>query len=383
MPPELLDYLACPKCGGDLRIGRGATADGGVEEGELVCQGCQARYAVRRGIPRLLEPLSGSAARTGGDRVDLTVSQYSAYQGEVYAPMAESLANEAILNARTGLEAADYAGRVCLDAGCGIGRFSRVMARAGARLVIALDAGDSIDAAKAKTDPSLPVAFVQGHILELPLKKRCIDRAISIGVLHHTAHPEKGFRSVATAVAPGGSLSIYLYTRAYLPWNRVARVPFWQVRFALWSEPLRRLIVHLPNSPRLAFCKALYALRMGVIEPLKKAGPPGRLLARAVQFFALPDIYKPLENAESNVARNFDAYSTPYNYNHELEELIDWFATEPGFQRLLVTPYRLSITGWRAENAAADPAAPLQITLHRAAAIAELEARGVEHSPAS
>lgn len=380
MLPELLDYLACPQCGGNLCTRSGAGEDGTVEEGELECQGCGARYAVRNGIPRMIEALSATSARAGDDRVDLTVSQYSAYQGEVYAPMADSLANEAILKARTGLEAEDYAGKVCLDAGCGIGRFSRVMARAGARLVIALDAGDSIDAAKQKTDPALPVAFVQGHILELPLKKRCIERAISIGVLHHTAHPENGFRSVATAVAPGGSLSIYLYTRTYLPWDRFARVPFWQMRFALWSEPLRRLIVRLPNSPRLAFCKALYALRMRVIEPLKKAGAPGRLLARAVQFLALPDIYKPLENAESNIARNFDAYSTPYNYNHELEELVDWFATEPDFTRLLVTPYRLSITGWRTD-AATSPDTPLQITLHRAASIAELEARGVEHHP--
>lgn len=381
MPPELLDFLACPTCGGHLHISAGLDAKGHVSEGELSCAGCHARYAVRNGIPRMLAPLSGPEARHNDhDRVDLTVSQYSAYQGEVYAPMAECLANEAILHARTGLESSDYAGRVCLDAGCGIARFSRVMARAGARLVIALDAGNSIDAARERTPPELPIAFVQGHILQMPLKPRCIDRAISIGVLHHTADPEKGFRSVAATVKPQGSLSIYLYTRTYLPWQRVARIPFWQIRFALWTEPMRRLIVHLPNAPRLAFCKALYALRMGVIEPLKNAGPLGRLLARAVQFLALPDIYKPLENAESNIARNFDAYSTPYNYSHELEELVDWFGSEPGFNRLLVTPYRLSITGWRMGDETAG-SEPLQVTLQRAASIADLEARGVEHQP--
>ena len=156
MHPDLLNYLACPKCGGELRVTRGALDNGHVEEGELACQGCPARYAVRNGIPRMIAALNGESARGADDRVDLTVSQYSAYQGEVYAPMAESLQNEAILKARTGLDAWDYKDKVCLDAGCGIGRFSRVMARAGARRVIALDAGDSIDAAKKLTDPALP-----------------------------------------------------------------------------------------------------------------------------------------------------------------------------------------------------------------------------------
>ena len=380
MHPELRTYLICPKCSGKLRVSDGALEDGHVEEGWLACEGCGVNYAVRNGIPRMIIAINHADDRID-DRVDLTVSQYSAYQGEVYAPLAESLQNEAILKARTGLEPSDYVNKVCLDAGCGIGRFSRVMARSGARRVIALDAGDSIDAAKAQTDPTLPISFVQGHILEMPVKSGCIDRAISIGVLHHTAHPEKGFRSVAKAVTGGGSLSVYLYTRTFLPWNKVGRFPFWQIRFALWSEPLRRLIVRLPNNARMAFCKALYWIRVKMLEPLKSSGAGGRLTAKIFRLFLLPDIYKPLENAESNIARNFDAYSTPYNYNHELEELVDWFATEPGFNKLHVTPYRLSITGWK--NASPDLDGPIQITMHRALSIAQLEAEGVENSPAS
>lgn len=379
MHPELLHYLACPICGGELRVSKGLHEDGQVIEGEITCQSCQARYAVRNGIPRMIAPLSGAENRSATDRVDLTVSQYSAYQGEVYAPLAECLQNEAILKARTGLESADYAGKVCLDAGCGIGRFSRVMARAGAKRVIALDAGDSIDAAKSQTDPTLPISFVQGHILELPLKKGCIDRAISIGVLHHTAHPENGFRSISKAVSETGSFSVYLYTRSYLPWHKFTKVPFWQLRIALWGEPIRKIVVRLPKNARLAFCKALYVIRMKLLEPLNRSGPLGSKLSSLLQIILPRDIFKPLENKDSNIARSFDAYSTPYNYNHELEELVDWFITEPGFQRLHVTPYRLSITG--SKDPIIDPEAPVQITLHRAKSIAALEAEGVEHQP--
>jgi hypothetical protein len=56
--------------------------------------------------------------------------------------------------------------------------------------------------------------------------------------------------------------------------------------------------------------------------------------------------------------------------------LLDWFSTEAGFHRVLATPYRLSMTGWK--EAGADPDAPIHLTVHRPRSIAPLEAAGVE-----
>jgi hypothetical protein len=59
----------------------------------------------------MLNPLASQGKRIAQDRVDLTVPQYSAYQGEVYAALAESLQNEAILEARTSCPAGGCQGR--------------------------------------------------------------------------------------------------------------------------------------------------------------------------------------------------------------------------------------------------------------------------------
>ncbi|HEM61043.1 MAG TPA: hypothetical protein ENO24_02035, partial [Chloroflexi bacterium] len=56
MREELLDWLICPQCGaGDWGLERpGAVGDGIIEDGEVVCRSCQARYEVSEGILDLL-----------------------------------------------------------------------------------------------------------------------------------------------------------------------------------------------------------------------------------------------------------------------------------------------------------------------------------------
>ncbi|OSS41346.1 Protein YcaR in KDO2-Lipid A biosynthesis cluster [Desulfurella amilsii] len=42
---EILDFIVCPKCKGDLKL-----------EGEfLICQNCQSKYPIKDDIPILLE----------------------------------------------------------------------------------------------------------------------------------------------------------------------------------------------------------------------------------------------------------------------------------------------------------------------------------------
>lgn len=47
LPPDLLEFLACPKCKGPLEHRT-------VPQEELVCHTCRLRYAVDDGIPIML-----------------------------------------------------------------------------------------------------------------------------------------------------------------------------------------------------------------------------------------------------------------------------------------------------------------------------------------
>ena len=56
MKKRLLQYLACPECGGDLRLLSVAKEDNGeILEGDLDCVGCLKHFPVVRGVPRFAE----------------------------------------------------------------------------------------------------------------------------------------------------------------------------------------------------------------------------------------------------------------------------------------------------------------------------------------
>ncbi len=313
------------------------------------------------------------------DAVRLTVTQYSDYQGKVYAPMADKLENTKILEARTGLKAQDFSGSYSLDAGCGAGRMTRVISEANAKLVVGFDAGHSIDEAKRLSSSMRNdnIEWVQGDILRAPFKTLCFDRVISIGVLHHTSAPDLGFRKLAGLVKAQGSLSVYLYAHAHTTWDERGRVKpaLGRLHFALLTEPFRRLIVRLPGSVRMGFCRLLW-VRRRVIEHVRKWWFVGGLLAKAMESLTPQDVYKPLEDAKSNIARNFDTYSTPYNYRHDFTEVIDWFEKSKRFGRLEVTPYRLSVTGLAGvEPRVGDE--PMHVAYREQRSIEEIEAAGV------
>ncbi|MBA3255366.1 MAG: hypothetical protein H0T64_01800, partial [Pyrinomonadaceae bacterium] len=70
MRQRLLQYLACPACGGSLELS-GVTASHGDHalEGELSCASCKARFSITRGIPRFaaLERLDADKAATAAN----------------------------------------------------------------------------------------------------------------------------------------------------------------------------------------------------------------------------------------------------------------------------------------------------------------------------
>src|SRR3954465_3353808 len=192
MNADLLNVVRCPGCRRPLETSG--------EPPALHCRGCGSSYPVVRGIPRF----AGEAYAASFGR------QWNRYD------VARPEEDEATFLVKTGIDPAALAGRLVLDAGCGGGRYARLAARHGAR-VVGVDLSTAVEKAAALCADLPGVAIVQADLLDLPLAEARFDAAFSIGVLHHSPDPRRAFAQVAARVKPGGRLAVWLYRKNTAP----------------------------------------------------------------------------------------------------------------------------------------------------------------------
>ena len=199
MRDALLQSLRCTSCGSPLTD---ATAPGQTEA--LRCLGCGLRVAVIAGIPRF---------------VDVPVEERASYAGELrlrvdpfqrVAPIGPAEFHGLLSRA----DLAALAASVALDAGCGMGRHARQMARYAQR-VVAVDFSRAIDQASHNVADLNNVDCVQADLLTLPFGDETFDYVYSLGVLHHIDRTEEAIAGLIRKVRPGGRLRVYLYWRRH------------------------------------------------------------------------------------------------------------------------------------------------------------------------
>jgi SAM-dependent methyltransferase len=285
MNPDLVSLLRCPRCRGPLNV------DGGPRR-SLACRSCGEAYPIAGGVPRLAgESYAASFGR-----------QWNRYD------VARPEEDEATFRVKTGIDPRDLAGRLVLDAGCGGGRYARLLGRHGAR-VVGVDLSSAVDKA-AELCAELPeVAIVQADLLDLPVAEAAFDLVYSIGVLHHTPDPRRAFAQIARRVQPGGLLAVWLYRRNTVPQEWL-------------NSGLRAVSTRLPSSVLEPLCAGLGGL--GGIPVLN------RTLNKLANFSNHPD-------QTLRVCDNFEWYAPRYQSHHTPEELRRWFAEE-GFVDMVELP---------------------------------------------
>ena len=100
-----------------------------------------------------------------------------------------------------------------LDDGCGGGRYSIALKSLGIANVTGLDISEnSISYAKKSAQiVNSKVDFIQGSVLDLPMKNETFDFVFSNGVLHHTVNPQKGLDEIHRVLQKDGQCWLYLY----------------------------------------------------------------------------------------------------------------------------------------------------------------------------
>jgi SAM-dependent methyltransferase len=211
---------------------------------------------------------------------------------------------------RTGLTAADLAGAWVLDAGCGMGRYARVAAEGGAR-VVGLDLSWAVAAARAVTADRPAVGFVRGDLLRPPLAPGSFDHIYALGVLDHTPDPRAAFLALAGLLKPGGRIAVWVYRRERPALERIIGVH----RAVSTRLPLGLLVVlSRLTAPLGGLKRRLLASRHRVVARL---GVALNVLTIGVSMHPDPEV---------RACDTLDWYAPRYMSRHTFEEVAGWFA---------------------------------------------------------
>ena len=115
-----------------------------------------------------------------------------------------------------GIAPEDYQGKKVLDMGCGTGEYALWYAKNGAASVTGIDLSDgSLAIARERKEEmgANHVDFTKMDILNCELPDNYFDYSYSVGVLHHTGDPLRGFRHLARITRPGGVVIVSLYSQ--------------------------------------------------------------------------------------------------------------------------------------------------------------------------
>jgi SAM-dependent methyltransferase/uncharacterized protein YbaR (Trm112 family) len=239
-----------------------------IVAGSLVCTSCGVEYAIEGGVPRILDPAlrttaggMGRGRPTTDTRIDQQMDEIAPVPKDTSRELFDQiqLANQSnygyewkafkhqydqwetvYKESYVAEDDAYFGGRLGLDAGCGMGRYSLVPVQKGAE-VVGVDLSNAIEAAYEKAREIPTFHAIQGDIFNLPFTENYFDFAQSLGVIHITPDPEGALRSILNAVRPNGKVFLMVY-QTFEDENLLKHSLLKVVNF------MRRLTVRLPSN---------------------------------------------------------------------------------------------------------------------------------------
>lgn len=212
--------------------------------------------------------------------------------------------------------------KVILDAGCGMGRYTRIAGRMGQE-TIGLDLSPSVLKAYQVTHSNPFVHIVQGDILHLPFGEKQFDVIYSLGVLHHTHDAKKSFMNLKRYLQEGGLISIWVYGTAGT-YRAFKSNPLSEDRQTYTTSELKKKLYWITvyvretvfNVIRLFTTRMYVPLLYLFCYPLAAIGkiPLLKYLTASVHH-----------HWRVRLLENFDWFSPPCQSHHTKEEVLSWF----------------------------------------------------------
>jgi SAM-dependent methyltransferase len=309
MKLALVDHLVCPIDGLPLKLAVAEMEGEEVKTGTLRSAAGR-QYHVRNFIPRFVED-DDYAASFSRQR------EHVLRHFETYRRNFDERAAAELFVQSTGFDLSRLTGWT-LDAGCGYGRFLRVVDRAGGDVIGVDLSAQTVDLAFDFTGRSKHVHIVQADLTKLPFAKNYFCRAFSIGVLHHTPDTRASFERLSRYLAGGGEIAIWVYA----PDKKVS------------SNAWRKVTTKLPLGVVYSWCIANESL-FAWLRSLPRGG--GRFAA-IVPGGSLGTPFW------LRVMSDFDDLTPRYAQVHTASEVRAWFEAS-GFTEVEILPRPTAVRG--------------------------------------
>ena len=320
MRRSLVEKLACPECRGDVEVAECLEENAvRIHRGTLRCTSCSRRYPIDKGVPRLVK----AAADVAEVCRRFSFQWLSRWNGKFEGDRCYGFNDDVYIGwVKKQLESrrTPAPGEWLLDAGCGSGEKSQVLARlAPEQNVVGLDLGvESLEKASARFGDMPNLDYVQGNILEPPFKDRQFDAGMSLGVLHHTPNTRQALAVFRRLLKEETTCVIWIYPtyREGPEW----RMPYFARDFITFGQGYRmptgllRLIAHsivigLYPIVQFFFIKCYHRIR------------------KDLPFFDV-DSMTLRERYNAQVFYCFDTLLPRYQWRHPIKEVESWFVEE-------------------------------------------------------
>jgi ubiquinone/menaquinone biosynthesis C-methylase UbiE/uncharacterized protein YbaR (Trm112 family) len=316
----LVAKLACPECRGNVEVAEVFEQTNlRILRGTLRCCFCSQCYPIDKGVPRLVKVAADIAEVCRR----YSFQWLSRWNGKFEGKRCYGFDDDIYIDwVKTKLECRRVPApdNWLLDAGCGSGEKTQVLARKYPRQnVVGLDLGvEPLEKAAAAFGHMTNLDYVQGNILEPPFKDHQFDAGISLGVLHHTDNTRQALARFRRLLKAETTCVIWIY-----PTYREG--PEWRVPYLVrdlltggqgYRMPtgLLRLIAHsivIVYYPIAQFCFWKSYRRIGRDLPFFR-----------VEAMTLRERYK------AQVFFCFDTLLPRYQWRHKAKEVEGWLVEE-------------------------------------------------------
>jgi ubiquinone/menaquinone biosynthesis C-methylase UbiE/uncharacterized protein YbaR (Trm112 family) len=320
MRPCLVEKLACPECRGDIELAEIFDQDSvRILRGTLECTSCSKRYPIEKGVPRLVKVANDVAEVCRRYSFQWLSRWNGKFEGErcygfnddIYIGWVKEQ-----LECRRPLAPGDW----LLDAGCGSGEKTQVLARKSPdQNVVGLDLGvESLEKATAQFGHMSNLDYVQGNIMEPPFKDRQFDSGMSLGVLHHTNNTRQAFAKFRRMLKEETTCVIWIYPTYW-------EGPEWRMPY------FGRDIITFGQSYKLPtrFLRVLSHSLVISMFPIVQFffWKSYRRIGRDLPFFRVGTMtWK--ERYAAQVFYCFDTLLPRYQWRHKIKEVESWMVEE-------------------------------------------------------